>query len=1218
MFKTEIHLAKISSDMDRIEELLKTASADLEQLGRVSHRVAMTDSERLERVLDKLLPLLLARIGSNNQNSRNISTLQNDTPEKREALVALKTYYDKIHKKLVELLLHITKRVRSDESCKLPCDAIINLLLDGSDAHLNKLNPFTLNLSLAFLTIGVPRCSTEEKESLFLGLITLLGSHTNLSNLASASHTNQCFQLAHLVLRTVEGMVKGKRSQNQTPVLSRTKKQSSSLDDNESNINIDKARALCESNMRISAAIYDLFLDVLMYQTTPIGSNIPPPGLSTLGRERLNSGASTIEKNWYAEYAVRGRLRDLKLSILDFIAPCRRFDIFNAAGGNHASEGNVLKEARSRAVALMVLATGDPHLDVAEKASSYLKAHMDSLRNKTDSKNSNKETNTSNAFSSSLLGHPICLALSLLRLVLGDIISDNIIPMERLKICKLVSSLGLFQSEENKGKNGGSNNINTNVMVSIKRRMVSEKAISAILTFISTRVLDDNPKVFTAFGQNESSQKTQLNISSNAAFIIGKMILTVVKKFTGTGVTSPSGHGSLIHSSVAASRLLNSYCLRLVPLYDIHTRFPINEANVENDRLQLEKTLSQCFAVACSIVKIASSSHSGDVTNKTGIETRDSCYQVIGTICRCQLSILDTIFHLGDVISPDLKTSLSTNTASMLFGCLINEHECLKPRAISSLDAILAAYIRRVKSPINLSAFMDETTSDKNAQMSNPWLQTSSNNSDKSDAEKRYDFQKLSKLLQPLLWNAAKEERPKASRHAAAKWASKLLKMIDLNVACHILCFISGDKDVISANAAREGLGLKDVNDDLISTEKITPDFADFVSLVLSSEDVDMNTWRPTYWDFSSRGQGVALRYCSICLLNDLYGGDDEAISLYLSRIGETLQTFHGTNSRNDSDSIELLDEAAICLACCFKSSQFARQRVIQSSTFSHQMIAELAVNVTSSKARRYFSSAFGYLLEDRSIWSCNDNNGLLDSQRWIEYTQVNMMIRMCFEKLNALSTTHSSVNEIHGAIYLGSTCIRAVRLLDIEENNDIFKLCSSIISSLGDGLSHSDEVIGNACSNGLSIALSFGNNRDALPLQPLLVDGVCKALNSTCKALKKYGNGDHTDASRANNLSEAAGIMLAVTTVCSSSSSNHDRIGTARLECVEALFSLMGSSSYRKDPEFMLVVGEALAFYADAYSPDGVTWTYPMQDKPETFESSYANELPPHSQVRF
>jgi proteasome component ECM29 len=92
------------------QELQTKATAELSSLGRVSHKIAMTDAgDPLERVLNLLLPRLLTRIRSNHALEQQASDR------------ALKDTLQKIHAKLVEIMRHIMKRVRADQQCKLPC-----------------------------------------------------------------------------------------------------------------------------------------------------------------------------------------------------------------------------------------------------------------------------------------------------------------------------------------------------------------------------------------------------------------------------------------------------------------------------------------------------------------------------------------------------------------------------------------------------------------------------------------------------------------------------------------------------------------------------------------------------------------------------------------------------------------------------------------------------------------------------------------------------------------------------------------------------------------------------------------------------------------------------------------------------------------------------------------------------------------------------------------
>ncbi len=1229
--------------MNVLEDLHKNAKSDLEQLSRVSHRLAMTESTQLEKVLNLLLPRLLSRIGSNNQKTQELSSkYQSNTSDKREMIIVIKSFYEKIHSKLVEMMSHIMKRVRADSNCKLPCESILGLLYDPSTSRaipLSEIDPFTVNLSLTYLTIGVPRSATEENERLLVGLSTLLAEHSTITNISSLLRKNQIFQIAHLFLRAVESVVSTNNGNNNRgsernqmisssktipPTLSGTKRQAGIENQDDREVTgIEKVRKLCGSNTAVSAAVYDLLLDVLLYQTTSsaAGNGLPPPGLSSFGKDRLCSGASTIEKTWVAEYATNGRLRDLKLTVLDLIAPCRQWDLFYLS--RKVEDGDqAVTLSTARGVSLMVVACGDQHADVSDKANSYLKAYMNSMRSQSNSKNENNNNNNNggSVMMLDLLGHPIVLASTIMRLILGDVVSDNLFSTKKIeKDSDLQTSLGLFQSDN---LDGCSNNgTYQSVIMSTKRRMVAEKTATTNLIFIASRIMDENPKIFSISSKPSSSRIDQVIAGYNAACILGSFVLAVVKKFVGTGVTlsGSSVNSSAGSSSVAAARLLKSCCVRVVPFYEqlrslqsIEYFSQLNEQLVDDGFL--ETMLTNFFSVACSIVSVASSSHSGNVSSSSGVEARDAGYITISILARCNLPHVEVLFNRGEKTSHDKL--LSSGTATMLFGCLVNETETLKPRVIAALDSLLATYCRIVAKLLTGSVSLEQFSKISGE---NPWrMQVVPTDEDLS---KKRNADNLSKLLQPLLWNAAKTTQPKLSRHAAAKWASKLLKQVDDKNACHLLCFICGDKDEASAALAKDALGLSSQMGDDISLNSngkdiATPDFVDFIDAVFFDRDVDASKWRPSYWDFSPRGQGAALRFGSMCLLGDLYGNNDEVFGVYLGKIGETLQSFRQSNNgliRKDKDSIELLDEASISLLFCLKESSFARQTTVRHACkISHGDIAELATTVASSKARRYLASALGCILEDILIWDCSE-----DASKWVRNTKIDDIVKKCSSKMKTVSSNHCIVNEIHGSAFLGATCIRALRLLEVankvtmcDELDECFQYSALILKSLGVGLLHQDEVVGNACSTSLAIAFSCDQN-DAISLQSHLSEASLGILLHLSMALKKFGNGDFTDSTRAALLAKATGVTLAATTIRASVS-----IGSARLECVKEMFALLGSSSYKNDPEIMLEVGLGLTQYADAYSPEGSKWTYPTIAKPKEFDDSYANELPPHAQV--
>jgi hypothetical protein len=76
----------------------------------------------------------------------------------------------------------------------------------------------------------------------------------------------------------------------------------------------------------------------------------------------------------------------------------------------------------------------------------------------------------------------------------------------------------------------------------------------------------------------------------------------------------------------------------------------------------------------------------------------------------------------------------------------------------------------------------------------------------------------------------------------------------------------------------------------------------------------------------------------------------------------------------------------------------------------------------------------------------------------------------------------------------------------------------NTIIAALGRGIAHSDEIVGNAFSQGLSILLSY-DGVDAPILDPRIYAGTSSTLTQLDLALRKYGNGDHTDSTRSSEL---------------------------------------------------------------------------------------------------
>ena len=251
-----------------------------------------------------------------------------------------------------------------------------------------------------------------------------------------------------------------------------------------------------------------------------------------------------------------------------------------------------------------------------------------------------------------------------------------------------------------------------------------------------------------------------------------------------------------------------------------------------------------------------------------------------------------------------------------------------------------------------------------------------------------------------------------------------------------------------------------------------------------------------------------------------------------------------------------------------------------------------------------------------------------MQRRNWAKASGIVDALSLCASKLKEMRQTLFMAGEVHGAAHLGSRCVRAFRLHAVgaaAAADDDYPQCwtasADIVSALGHGTLHSDDAIGNACSQGLAVAFSY-DQVDAPELDQRLYEGTSKAFEDLVVALKKYGNGDNTDPQRASLLAKAAGSMLAASTSSSgvtnnmSDNDNSPSLGNLRLQCVDAIFGLLGSMSCRKDPEISLVVGEALVQYADAYSPEGAEWSSPSTTEPDEFDESFAANLPPHRHV--
>ena len=1269
--------SRMAEETSTEAEQQKAALAELSSLGRVSHRLAMVDtSERLQQVLEKLLPRLLKRIGDNHQEQ--LSLARHNSNEK-----PLRETHNKIQAKLVEMLSHTMKRVRDDHNCKLPCRDILSLLLvEAEERQENEMkniptanvsaDPFTLNLSLAFLALGLPRCKTrKEIEELLPGLLVLMGQHSGLAAKRTAAKKSQSHQVAHLLLRAVEWLVRDENSLASTTKYGiKPPRKKGSMEEDTENINNDYmnlARQVLCRDSRAAAATFDLFIDSLLYQT--VNGNVPPNGLSQAGHERLKAGTSSTARDWAAEKAPAMKLMEFKIAILDFIAPSRRWAIFMGKDAEKTSEtspSNYLGTART--VALLVVASGDLNVEVAQRANTYLKIHHDSFRgSKTDSTASSSSDDppsldpVSPASVGSTVGDAVSLATGLLSLALGQTNTES-------AISRIISSststedtditwLGLPPDQADSSDS-------SQLLLSLKRRATSESTTAIIMNYVADKILDDNPQVL----QLNNSTKVQLLIT--LPLFAAQRTLSSLRTASGLSVLQAKPY-------VAAAKLLNMLSVRVTAFFDS------SSSDIDKNLVDL---LTRALSTACTVLAPASA-NSGATTmsavnsNDGSMAIRDFCYGVLCSLSRSRFSLLDEgyIFSRGNAEPRDAGsggTFVSTETASLLFGCAANEVEHLRPRAVAALDALLGAYCRFYKKKYvqmtgpehdTYTALNQGNAGDNSNMPANPWATIVSDaksssagngNNDGINPRLSEKGKSLTKVLLPLLWSASQTSRSKASRVAAARWASDLLKDLDVSNATHLLCFLAGDVDVTASSIAREGLGLPSKNeiasmdgDDYLADVSVGsngddeqrrpgfPDFGDFTAAIFPSQQDQHSSstyWRSQYWDFSFAGKAATLRYGLACLFNDMYGAENDSVLVFVSALSDSLALFGSkaggitrTTAVQGREAIELLEECARSFVAVMATSQFARSLMVGSAklSLSHFDVEFLAQSANSSRARRNLSEACGHLYDDISLWSRKsgeDAHESFDFDHWLSSSQIHVTMEKCSSKLSNMQQNLSMVGDIHGAAFLGAQCVRAFRLLaaasskkiSMEDASADVKSCwqnsSNIIKALGSGTLISDEAIANACADALARAMSY-KSADAPILYKQLYEGTAIALNQLAAALVKFSSSDHLDAPRVAKLSRAVGVCLASST----SGAGEVPLGPARLSSVEALFGLLGSPAFRKDEELALVAGEALASYANAYG-DSTLWSFSVSEWPKEFDEKIADDMPPHQQILF
>jgi len=1004
---------------------LADANLQLQSLGRVSHKLAMVDAEKLQTVLDKLLPRLLHRIGDNNRALMNAKDRE------------LKTSLSKIHTKLVEMFSHIMSRVRDDKNCRLTnTRGILDVLLTTDDENngeraLKNCDSFSLNLSLAFLTLAIPRSTLSELDDILPDLMILYTCYErrmrSLANdlpstsdsMAIESTRKQWHQVSHLLLRTLERLIA--EEEESLDVRNNNKRikttGSNSSQGGSFSTGLDKARILLsrqeqennEHGISIADATYELLLDALMYQTQ-VG-NVPPPGMSSAGWDRLKSGHSVLERDWAAEMAPPNRLATFKNRILEWIAPHRRFCLFmgnakdfgeakNEEGSEERNSGtgaSTLMLGRSRTVALLVTASGDPMKLVSDLAKQYLKQYYDTQR----------ETGG--------FGNANVLTKELLALCVGGINAESVLQTSATfndAAAKTCGTLGILY--------GG---------FSFRRRQVSDTHFAENMT-TAKKALND----IIYDDQNDIDSIGNLSVLAS-----DKML----SKLRNThGLTMLRGKPYL-----AAAQLLNQFIVQL----DKHRRQLPEDLSASTKDFALEaRTLNLTVNILSPIAASRMSSSSNTQISEANVAVRDSIYGTVSILCRSQFA-KDRFLCLA--AAGDTKTTvLSTDLLQLLFRCVGNEIDKLRPRATAALDALLYACRRVV---------IEERQKVREGQCHqlNPWGGNASDtnsatvgaNAIQSETIKSplSIAQQLGKSILPILWTSSHRSQPRQSHIAAARWSSELLLDLDVVNGTHILSFLAGDNDVTASAIAKEGLGLQDSKSSAIA------DFDELIRVLISDDDqIETETSLPTFWDFSPSGKAVAIKCLLRSYLDDFNGGESGLRSL----IAVLTKCLGSTETNKNEDVIDACSEAfSVCV------SQTVGRKVVlfECPNFGLNDLMNMIVTTSSAKSKRFLADAFGNFLMDTTLFD----------SKWTDIINGALAFASNILELEPLKPS----NGVQGAALLGGTCVRLTRLHSALIGDETYGMASKLVKRLGGALSNADDMIGNIFCDAIFLSFSDG-----------------------------------------------------------------------------------------------------------------------------------------------
>lgn len=1065
--------------------------SDLLSLGRVSHRLAMTEDEsQFESVVSKLLPRLLVRMDRNYQQQQEYQA--ND-----QLLFLLQ----QIQSKLLEILNHILRRIKQQTtnnrtSDAVSCQSILDLFVTTtsiesattSDPNLDAKGSLVLraredvglltkNLGLAFLTVGVPKSSNPI--SLIPALLACLHQERKLlvrDNRSQSTTTNSnssTFTL--LILQCFIGSSGSGATTKRDP----------------EDEDVEGLRSFLALQQECSAILYELFLDVLLWTTAVPkipssaagmasggATTLPPPGLSQHGQERLQQALNNVTM-----------ATETKLTLLEWIAPARKALFLGSRNQPHYDDDK-FKRNLARTLTLLLVAKGQPLQALSERAQTYLQMHMQNntyLQSKTVMSSQKKQKISESESSTVPPNEPEendtfepepsvddFMVLELVSLTLGQAQAEEIVWSSSSNI---ISALPLHCFSEKPNAEGSSNNIPTTVWASKRRAVTLTPTAATIWSAVATTLAATN--------------------RIDTIITLAQMVAFSAQKHLGDAISAMSAPQAKPY--LALAQLMQAAVVLLIrwQKIDQDQMEGITEESIWTDIMR--SIQDQFVDICCKVLKhqvTAASAYAHSSSNNSSMvissegswAVREEVYSTLCHLCR-NFSSFD-----------NKDDGMLVEITNLLFGCVVKEHERLRPKAVAALDALLEALVRifaitpSPHSPITSMSEGDSTLVDT-TDVANPWstpvkenesqklmtAKTPPNGSetDKNGSAVLQDRQfsssllpKMAKSLLPLLWNAAQAHQPKASRLSAARWVGELFfnkkQKQDRRLVvqgCHLLCFMAGDADVTVASMSQKYLfssssWMQYASDDegltLFGTNMATgygddnttflPDFGTFTEVVFQSAPTTESTEGLTrvqrYWDFSFLGKAAALRFGLLCLMSDLYAEEDSAVAYYLFAMMKTLEYYakhsmpNETPSR-DRTSVDLLDQCCACLLTTVRSSKLCRQKLASSSEHDGKNNSDESLGLTLAQVEELAvlaksSQARRHLAGVVGAVFEDETAWNLPAAAslsdWMSKTQISNSLTRCVDQMKHLEKNHFQLGKLHGAIFLTGHVLRAIR----------------------------------------------------------------------------------------------------------------------------------------------------------------------------------------------